>query len=254
MRESLGVDESLVPRLPLPLAKLYLRAHNTKNSFDRHQTAYYLWEATIRLLASAAVASYAERPGHDPDLDEPLRKLARPALGDWWGLIRRLVPILADSGDEGYAAIRELIFGRARDDLPRIAELDVLLQETLGLSTGSGARVRLSEFLDRLVRYRNRELGHGAVAHRPKEFHARMGQALLLGVSELLGRLDVLAGRRLVYIEEVRLQKSGHYLVEWYKLAGESAKRIESLEQLASQTAGPPKPEQVYLDRFGRTP
>ena len=248
MRETLSVDESLVQRLPLPLAKLYLRAHNTKNPFDRHQTAYYLWEATIRLLASAAVATYAERPGHDPDLDEPLRKLARPALGDWWGLIRRLIPILADSGDVGYEAIRELILGRVRDDLPRIAELDVMLQETLGLSAGSGTRVRLSEFLDRLVRYRNRELGHGAVGRRPREFHARTGQALLAGVSELLGRLDVLAGRRLVFVEEVRLQKSGHYLIERYKLSGESAKRIESLEQPASQAASLPNPEQVYLD------
>ena len=251
MSETISVDESLVQRLPLPLAKLYLRAHNTKNPFDRHQTAYYLWEATLRLLASAAVATYAERPVHDPDLDEPLRKLARPALGDWWGLIRRLIPILADSGDEGYAAIRELILGRARDDLRHIAQLDVMLQETLGLPAGSGARVRLSELLDRLVHYRNRELGHGAVGRRPREFHARMGQALLSGVSELLGRLDVLAGRRLVYVEEVRLQKSGHYLIERYKLAGESAKRIESLEQPAFQAANLPKPEQVYLDGSG---
>lgn len=137
MSESISVDESLVQRLPLPLAKLYLRAHNTKNPFDRHQTAYYLWEATLRLLASAAVANYAERPAHDPDLDEPLRKLARPSLGDWWGLVRRLVPILADSGDEGYGVIRELVLGRARDDLPRVAELDVRFQEALGLSASS---------------------------------------------------------------------------------------------------------------------
>ena len=254
MGESLTVDESLVQRLPLPLAKLYLRAHNTKKRLDRHQTAYYLWEATIRLLASAAVATYAERPGHDPDLEEPLRKLARPSLGDWWGLTRQLIPILADSGDEGYAAIRELIFGRAKDDLPHIAELDALLKETLGQSTGSGRRLHLNDLLDRLVRYRNRELGHGAVGRRPDEFHARMGQALLTGVSELLARLDVLAGRRLVFIEEVRLQKSGHYLIEWYKLTGESAKRIESLEQLASQAASLPKPEQVYLDGWGQSP
>ncbi len=251
MNEGVTVDEALVPRLPLPLAKLYLRAHNTKNPFDRHQTAYYLWEATLRLLASAAVATYAERPAHDPDLEASLRKLARPALGDWWGLVRRLVPILADSGDDGYAVIRDFLLGRARDDLPRVAELDVMLQEALGKTAGSGARVRLSELLDRVVQYRNRELGHGAVSRRPREFHARMGQALLAGISELLSKLDVLGGRRLIFVEEVRLQKSGHYLIERHKLAGESAKRIESLERPGSEAAKLPKPEQVYLELAG---
>jgi serine/threonine protein kinase len=247
-------DDELARRLPLPLAKLYRRAHNAKAPKDRHDTAFYLWEATLRLLASAAVASYAERPGHDPGLDAALRKLARPALGDWLSLIRRLVPILAEGGDAGCAAIRELLLGRMRDDLPRAAELDGALRESLGLAEGPKARVRPGELLDRLVQYRNREIGHGALGHRPKEFHARIGQALLAGISELLGRLDVLAGRRLVYVEEVRLQKSGQYLIEWYELTGESARRIASLERPAADAASLPKPEQVYLDAGGGHP
>jgi WD40 repeat protein/serine/threonine protein kinase/tetratricopeptide (TPR) repeat protein len=247
-------DDELARRLPLPLAKLYRRAHNAKAPKDRHDTAFYLWEATLRLLASAVVAGYAERPGHDPDLDAALRKLARPALGDWLSLIRRLVPILAEGGDAGCAAIRELLLGRTRDDLPRVAELDGALRESLGLAEGPKARVRPGELLDRLVQYRNREIGHGALGHRPKEFHARIGQALLAGGSELLGQLDVLAGRRLVYVEEVRLQKSGQYLIEWYELAGESARRIASLERPASDAASLPKPEQVYLDASGGRP
>ena len=48
-----------------------------------------------------------------------------------------------------------------------------------------------------------------------------MGRALLLGVAELLGRLDVLAGRRLLYVAEVRRQPSGDWLVERYELTGE---------------------------------
>ena len=251
MAENIHVEESLVQKLPLPLAKLYVRASNSKNPLDRHQTAYCVWEATLRLIASGAVATYAERPEPDPDLEEALRKLARPSLGDWWSLTRRLVPILADSGDAGYAELRERLLGRARDDLPRVAELDAALQEALGQSGGSRGRVRLSELFDRLVRYRNRELGHGAVVNRPKAFQHRMAQSLLAGVSELLGHLDVLAGRRLVFVEEVRLQKSGHYLIEWYQLAGATARRIESLERPASEAARLPKPEQVYLDTTG---
>jgi serine/threonine protein kinase len=75
-----------------------------------------------------------------------------------------------------------------------------------------------------------------------------MGQALRAGASELLGKIDLLAGRRMVYVEEVRLQKSGHYLVEWHALVGESPKRMESLERPASEATRLPSPEQVYLD------
>jgi hypothetical protein len=127
MRSNLPFDEGLTRQLPLPLAKLYVRAHNTKNPTDLHKSSFYLWEASLRLLASASVATYAERPEHDPDLDESLRKLARPALGDWWSFIRRLVPILADAGDPGFAAVRELLLGRAREDMPRAAELDAAI-------------------------------------------------------------------------------------------------------------------------------
>jgi hypothetical protein len=48
------------------------------------------------------------------------------------------------------------------------------------------------------------------------------------GVVEILGELDVRAGRRLVYIGEVRRQASGDWLVDRYELIGESARRLEA--------------------------
>ena len=69
--------------------------------------------------------------------------------------------------------------------------------------------MRLTELFDRLVRYRNREIGHGAPGQRAPGFYDRMGRALLLGVAEVLGRLDVLAGRRLIAVADVRRQPSG---------------------------------------------
>ena len=47
-------DEALAQRLSLPLAQLYRRAHNAKTARDRHLTAFYLWHAALKLLASAA--------------------------------------------------------------------------------------------------------------------------------------------------------------------------------------------------------
>jgi hypothetical protein len=74
-------DEQLVLRLPLPLAQLCRRALNARTPLERHQAAYYLWEAALKLLACVAVVEYADLRGHEPELVERLRNLARPALG-----------------------------------------------------------------------------------------------------------------------------------------------------------------------------
>ena len=248
MALDLTCDESLLQRLPLPLAQLYRRAHNAKNPLDRHLTAYYLWEASLKLLASSAVIEYAERGRPEPELAECLQNLARPTVGHWWEFARRLLPVLGDTGDGRFEAARELVLGRARDDLPRIAGLDAALTQALEGRGGARATVRLTELFDRLVRYRNREVGHGAAGQRPAEFYERMGRTLLAGLAELLGRLDVLAGRRLLYLPEVRRQASGQWLVERYELVGETGRRIESLALAESEAARRLLPERVYLE------
>ncbi len=76
------------------------------------------------------------------------------------------MPALADGGDAAFAQARDLLLGRARDDLPRAAGLDAALREALDGTPAARGTVRLSELFDRLVRYRNRELGHGAAGQR----------------------------------------------------------------------------------------
>ncbi len=243
-------DEELVRRLPLPLAQLYRRAHNSKTHLERHQTAYYLWEASVKLLASVAVVEYAELSDQDPEICQRLENLARPSLGHWWEFVRRLVPILAGrgQGDQQFQVIRDLVLGRTRHDLPRAAGLDVYLCEALGASDGSLSMVRMSELFDRLVRYRNQEFGHGAAGQRARDFYQHMGRALLAGISEILSRLDVLAGGELIFIADVRRQPSGNWLVERYGLAGETARRMESVELPEEETTlRIPRPGRIYL-------
>ncbi len=131
MPDAVPADDDLLRRLPLPLAQLYRRALNAKTALDRHLAAFYLWEAALKLLGCAAVAAYARRPDPDPHVAERLRNLARPAVGHWWEFVRLLVPALAERGDAGYLAVRDLLLGRTRDDLPRAAGLDAALRETL---------------------------------------------------------------------------------------------------------------------------
>src|SRR5262249_2368012 len=142
----------------------------------------------------------------------------------------------------------DMVLGRARDDMARAAGLDAALVEALEGRGGARSTVRLTELFDRLVRYRNREIGHGAAGLRSVDFYDSMSRVLLAGAAQVLGRVDVLAGRRLVYVGEVRRQASGDWLVERYTLIGESAKRIESLVLPEADTSRLPRPERVYIE------
>jgi eukaryotic-like serine/threonine-protein kinase len=248
MNDAVPIDEELLQRLPLPIAQLWRRSQNAKTPLECHHAAFYLWEAALKLLGSVAVVEYVHLSMHDPGLVELLKNLARPSLGHWWEFVRRLVPVLAEHGDPGFTSVCDILLGPVRDDLPRAAGLDSKLIEVLGGRGGARSTVRLPELIDRLVQYRNREIGHGAAGQRPSEFYASMSRVLLAAAAEVLGRLDILAGRRLLSVGEVRRQATGHWIVERYSLTGESPKRIESLAIPESETARLPRPEQVYLE------
>jgi WD40 repeat protein/serine/threonine protein kinase len=246
--------EELLAQLSLPLAQLARRAHNAKTPPERHYAAFYLWEATLKLLASAAVIEYAEQGQPDPSLVEPLRKLTRPALGDWRGLLRLLLPLLAQR-EAAFLPLCDLLGGdRPRSDLPRLAGLDGLLREVLagktGGKTGGRSTVRVAELLDRLVEWRNKDPGHGAAGMREAAFYERTGPALLAGAVELLGGCDVLAGSRLALIDDVRRLGSGDWLVEWSLLSGEVPRRQESLTVPEAESGRLPRPGRVYLHRM----
>src|SRR5207249_3658203 len=116
----------------------------------------------------------------------------------WCEFVRRLTPVLADRGDESFGKIRDLLLSKPRDDMPRAAGLDAVLRETLEGKAGARARVQVGELFDRLVSLRNDEVGHGAAGQRGASYYERTAPALLAGVAEVFGHLDVLAGRRLI--------------------------------------------------------
>lgn len=247
-------DEELVRRLPLPLAQLYRRADSAVDPLKRHLAAFDLWEAALLLLASTAIVEYAEEADPDPQLVEKLKNLARPHLGQWWELVRHLVPALAARGDESFKPIAELLLGRTRDDLPRAAGLDAAILEVLGKKKkGSQAALRLQDLFDHLVTYRNKVLAHAAPGQLADDLNQRMARALLAGLGQILGRMDFLAGRRLLYIADVR-QVSGSWLIERFELVGEKARRLEPLELPRAAAARLPDGKSVSLEAPGSAP
>ncbi len=241
-------DPLLLQRLALPLAQLCRRTQNAKTPLEQHLAAYYFWEASLKLLGATAIVEYAELQDHDAELAEKLQNLARPAIGHWWEFVRRLAPVLADKGDAGFMKIRDLVLGRARDDLPRAAGLYAALTEALDGQRGARATIRLTELFDKLVTYRNREIGHGAAGQKPRAFYEHMGRALSAGLVEVLAKLDVFAGRRLVYVGDVRRLGSGGWLIERYLLVGDVPRRVEPLELPEAASDRLPRPECVYLE------
>lgn len=218
MASTVSFDEALALRLPLPLAQLYRRAHYASTPYVRHSSAYYLWEASLKLMGSVAISAYAHRECHDPSIAERLALLARPSIGHWWEFNRRLIAKLAEEGDAGFGEIREVLLGRGRDDLSAAAGLDVVLKEVMDGKRESRATVRLTELFDRLVSYRNREFGHGAANLHVAAHYERVGNALLAGTSDCLRRIDVLAGRQLVYVADLRITRSGLRRIEAFPL------------------------------------
>ena len=78
-------------QLPLPLAQLYNRAHNAKDPRSRHDNAYYLFEALVKLMATPLVAAYLHEIRHGGKrvdvIDWRLQQLALPSLGQWVGMV-----------------------------------------------------------------------------------------------------------------------------------------------------------------------
>ncbi len=248
------LDERLLAQLPLPLAQLYRRAHEVTLPLERHLVAFYLWEAALKLLAATAVVEYATLDAPDPAIAERLHNLVRPSLGHWREFVRILLPPLAARGDPAFAALRDFFQSPPRDDLPAAAGLDALLRQHLDDQTGARATVALPELLDRLVTYRNREIGHGAAGMAKPAFYERMGAALLQGAAEVLGRVDLLAGRQLVHVDAVRLV-GGLWLVERTELIGERGRKLPPLELPREATDRLPDGERVYLEgAAGRRP
>src|SRR5262249_33041042 len=160
-----------VRRLPLPLARLCRLAEGARTPLERHAHAFYLWEASLRLLGSVALVEYLARDDCRPDADGSLAYLVRPSLRRWWEVILSVLPHLAGCGDAHFASIDAALRAGAQVGLPRTQALVAQIRE----DASAPAPVGLEQAVDELVAYRARELGHGMAGERPNEFYTRMG-------------------------------------------------------------------------------
>ncbi len=175
-------------RLPLPVARLRRRAHNAKSSKDRHDTAYFAWEVSLRL-------SVAARPPADRS------QLARGSVGQW---------VQACSLAEGVLQQPELLALFAR------------LSEA-GTGTRSERRsLAPRELLAALPAYRNKVIGHGST--RTPSFYEEAGRELLAGLDAAWeAGLFLPREARLCFVESVSVGALGEHTARVLDLSGDAA-------------------------------
>ena len=183
-------DASETPR---PIALLARRSRNAKSQKERHDDAYWAWEASVRLGVAA-------RPPADAG------RLSRGSLGVWVGSIDWDGGGLASEAlTAAYSLFAEV--GDDRQSRPRA--------------------VSAAKLLAALPAYRNAVIGHGA--SREPAFYERAGRLLLEGL-EAAWREGVFwpPGARLVYVEAV-VERDGQRLGRGLDLSTERAEPFDGL-------------------------
>ncbi|MEJ2352679.1 MAG: DUF499 domain-containing protein, partial [Anaerolineales bacterium] len=186
-------QQTILTSYPLVLAKRYEAALLEDEPQLRVIRLVELYEEMLRYLALIGLAEYNQRGLNDEQVEKERRNLDRPSLGHWLALLTSLsaalrgqeyafqIPPLnqVQSGDAIYSACEQL-YGLIGVDLPK--------------------KVRLSHFLDSLVVFRNKKIGHGSLsAWEAKQVMGSLQEAL----TQWLEAASILRQRRLLYIEKV---------------------------------------------------
>ncbi|MFQ5504346.1 MAG: serine/threonine-protein kinase [Planctomycetota bacterium] len=169
--------------LPLPVARLRRRSFNAKNPKERHDSAYFAWEASLRLTVAVS-------PPSDP------KPLERGALGNWVG---------------SAALSREKIEERT------LTAVHALFTE------GENRKRLVSprELLGALPGYRNKVMGHGG--QRSTRFYTEAGMILLdaLDIAWLSGVFLPSSGR-IYSVDSVSVDADASRVARLLNLTGES--------------------------------
>ncbi len=173
--------------LPLPVARLHRRSFNAKSAKDRHDTAYFAWEVSVRLGVAAAPPANAG-------------SLARASVGQWCRALEPKDRPLADGA---------------------LLALHATLTETATGARSERTSITPRDLLDALPAYRNKVLGHGSA--RQPSFYEESGRALLAGLEAAWREhLFLPAGATLVHVDGVALDAAGGRVARAMDLSSET--------------------------------
>ena len=203
--------------LPFPVAALLRRHRNAKSGKERHDSAYWAWEASVRLAVAA----------HPPPSAELRGRLARASAGDWFAALDGQERVLVDPALlELYAHCTEAILGAA--------------------SRPKG--VKAGELLSKLAGYRNATIGHGGM--REPSYYEQGGRALAAGLQAAWDQgLFLPTQSQLLHCDEVQRTSDGGWRARLYDLAGESPVVLDPSGTALQQEL---LPQRIYMRHQGR--
>jgi TPR repeat protein len=172
---------------PYPIRALVRRARNAKSPKERHDTAYFAWEASVRVAV-------ADRPPADR------ASLVLPSTGHW---------------------VAALACGEAAIDDAALLRVASLFAEIAQGKPSSPRSVLPRKLLDGLAAYRNQIIGHGST--RAAEFYDDAAQKLLDGLAVAWEKGIFLAeGARLSFVESVEIDAAGKHRARVLDLSGDT--------------------------------
>ncbi|MBI4606368.1 MAG: hypothetical protein HY721_30755 [Planctomycetes bacterium] len=237
-------DPIFQTQLPLPLARLYVLAYHAREDRERHDHCLLLAEATLKLAASALVGRYRACGRRSERVDAALRHLSTPSLGQWRDALLETLRFLGEGCDRDSWSGDVLELLESSGDR-RLEEALSTLADLAGFSGHLPRAPRLG-FLDLLPTYRNAmSSAHGAIKVDRGPYRTA-AVALLDLVHGLLEGGGVLGGARLVFAEEVRVERDGQRRTLYVDLSGSSAVRRPDLE--GGDAAAEVLPGRLYLE------
>ncbi|MCQ3973996.1 MAG: hypothetical protein DPW09_11165 [Anaerolineae bacterium] len=190
------MEEKIRLHYPLPIAKLFESMLLEDEARQRTRKLVELFERTAQYLVLVGLASYTHYQLFDPQVENLRPDLTRPSLGHWIGLLKTISNAL-QSRDPGFLTATP---NYAYKDEPISNAVQVLNQIT---RSQPPKKVKLNNFLDTIVEFRNKKLGHGSLSvAEAKNANPLLESAL----NQWLESLSVLYERRLLYIARVEWQ------------------------------------------------
>lgn len=181
---------------PLPIAKIYEAMDLEGEPRQRVRKLVDLFERTCQYLVLVGLASYQQQSLSDPKVEDLRPGLVRPSLGHWVELLKAITLSLRPT-DPAFLTADP---GHVYKDEP-IGVLVPQLKDLLGLS--GPKKVMIFHFLDTLVEFRNKKIGHGDLSLAEAE---QIRQPLEAALMQWLGELPTLFERHLLYVHEVKWQ------------------------------------------------
>ncbi len=242
----MDVKFDILYRYPYPLAMTYHNADNAREVQGAHDQRVKLFEVILKYLASIAIAQYVRDGAEDEQVNNTLRGLARPSLGQWNGFLRQILSYYDRLGKVDKLFIPEMYpaYFEKSKDRPALAEAYNAIRNFLEERTDSSTTsLSIRQFFDTMITYRNKTVGHGSLTRYHCE---QINDVLLSALVELLTALPFLKEHRLVYIEDVRVRR-GSYTHEMISFMGSTPPSRVKSAYIAERPDEYRVEEQLYL-------